>query len=209
MCVAYGHILFRLWDCFKKKNNKVVWFFFVFDPTLKNRKVSYKNQLSTSLEKAERSGDTGPQQQALEFGLPPPFVSLAPIHRYAPPPTPVCDHLSLAPRGQGSAEQQERANTRARGSRITMFHYQPKPLELCFLNSNQKFLKTSTWTVLVHITQSSDWKHMESERKLLQLIWLGTSGQLCCLSLSLRQQDWLLSYSSLPVCRGEGAEKFF
>lgn len=44
-----------------------------------------------------------------------------------------------------------------------MFHYQPKPLELCFLNSNQKFLKTSTWTVLVYITQSSDWKHMESE----------------------------------------------
>lgn len=137
---------------------------------------------------------------------------LSPWHPFTdthPPPTPVCDHLSLAPRGQGSAEQQERANTRARGSRITMFHYQPKPLELCFLNSNQKFLKTSTWTVLVHITQSSDWKHMESERKLLQLIWLGTSGQLCCLSLSLRQQDWLLSYSSLPVCRGEGAEKFF
>ena len=44
-----------------------------------------------------------------------------------------------------------------------MFHYQPKPLELCFLNSNQKFLNTSTWTVLVYITQGSDWKHMESQ----------------------------------------------
>ena len=57
----------------------------------------------------------------------------------------------------------ESANTRARVSKIHMLHYQPKPLELCVLNSNQKFLNTGTWTVLAYITQSSDWKHMESE----------------------------------------------
>ena len=145
VCVACRHILFGLWDCFKKN----VFSFLI--QHLKIRRFHIKIRISNFSWKVESSGNAGPQQQAPEHGLPPPFVSLALIHGCGPP---VCGHLSLAPSGQGSSEQWESANTRARVSRINMFHYQPKPLQLCFLNSNQEFLKTSTWTVLVYITQA-------------------------------------------------------
>lgn len=115
-------------------------FFFLFDPTFKNKKTLCKITISNFSGKIQKSGNSGLKQQALVYGLPPSFVTL----EFTDWCSLICDHLSLSPRGQGSSEQSHFANKRVRIARINMFHYQPKPLELCFLTSNQNFLTTTS-----------------------------------------------------------------
>lgn len=50
--------------------------FFLFDPTFKNKKTLCKIRISNFSGKIQKSGNSELKQQALVYGLPPPFVTL-------------------------------------------------------------------------------------------------------------------------------------
>lgn len=113
---------------------KKIFFLFLFNPTFENKKTS---GFPTSLKTQERSGNPGPQQQGLECGpcrprLPGthgPITASPGLWSTETDPT----HSSL--------QSLDTAPTWGPGPpEFTCSIDQPKPLEFCFLTSNQKAL---------------------------------------------------------------------
>lgn len=190
MCGLKTYFVWIVGLFFKKK----FFFLFLFDPTFKNETTS---GFPTSLKTQERSGNPGPQQQGLECGPCRPrlpgthgLVTASPGLRSTEtdPTHSALQSLDTAPIwGPGPPE-------------FTCSTDLPKPLEFCFLTSNQKALTITSrqapgeFQFILH-------KAMIGNIWTVRMLWKNNSGVLSRLGLGTAP---LASSAGLPYAEDKG-----